>query len=110
MVLACLLACACLRLPGSSNSLTVGNSAAIPPTRWFTDPPTHDPSTDTGASKQGHVAADLDERMAALHAAVPHARTLCISSRSGLNVRLLLRRVRALLTAIDGQRERGGAS
>ena len=57
-----------------------------------------------------HVAADLDERIAALHAAVPHARTLCISSRSGLNVRLLLRRVRALLTAIDGQRERGGAS
>jgi len=48
-----------------------------------------------------HVAARADETLAALQAATPHKRLLCISARSGDTLPELVRRTRALLDALD---------
>lgn len=48
-----------------------------------------------------HVAARADETLAALRAATPHKRLLCISARSGDNLRELVRRTRLLLDKLD---------
>ena len=49
-----------------------------------------------------HVAETVDEKLAALKAAVKHGRVLSLSSHGGSNVRKLLKRTRSLLDQLDG--------